>query len=85
MACEWQIGDIVEVADKIDPENQPTVTATIKYIEPDEDIEGLNWLYLIANEEVLNVTDVHPIIGPYWAILEDCNNYIRLLSRPTVS
>lgn len=82
---KYEIGDIVEVADNIDPENQNTVIATIKLIEPDNEIPDLNWLYLIANEEALNCTDMHPIIGPYWAIKEDTSPYIRLLSKATVS
>lgn len=82
--CPFQIGDIVEVADKIDPENQPTVIATVKYIELDNDITRLFWLYLVANEEVLN-TNVHPTFGYYWEIVPDDCPYIRLLSRATIS
>lgn len=84
MNCAFQIGDIVEVADKVDPENQPTVITTVKYIEPDNEIPGLFWLYLIANEEVLN-TNMHPNFGYYWEIAPDNCPYIRLLSRATVS
>lgn len=83
--CKYEIGDIVEVADNIDPENQATVIATVKLIEQDNEIPELYWLYLVANEEVLNCTDVHPVIGPYWAIREDTNKYIRLLSKATIS
>lgn len=82
--CEFQVGDIVEVADKIDPENQTTIIATIKGIEPDNEIEGLYWLYLIANEEVLNV-NIHPALGYYWDITHHDSEYIRLLSRATIS
>lgn len=81
---QFQIGDIVEVADKIDPENQPTVIATVKYVEPDNEFVGLYWLYLVANEEVLN-TNTHPTLGYYWEIVEDSSDYIRLLSRATIS
>jgi len=81
----FSVGDIVEVADKIDPENQPTVTATVKYVEPDDEIEGLYWLYLLADEEVLNaIVDDNPAVGNYWTIIEDCSNYIRLLSKATM-
>jgi hypothetical protein len=82
--CEYQVGDIVEVFDKIDPENQPTVIATVKYIEPDNEFKDLYWIYLIANEDALNVTDIHPVIGPYWAIFEHCNPYVKLISKATV-
>lgn len=82
--CQFQIGDIVEVADKIDPENQPTVITTVKFIEQDNEIPGLYWLYLMANEEVLN-TNMHPLFGYYWEICPENCPYIRLLSRATVS
>lgn len=80
--CQFNIGDIVEIADKIDPENQPTTIATIKFIERDSQISDLHWLYLIANEEVLN-TNVDPNMGYYWDIIPDDSPYIRLLSRAT--
>ena len=84
MGCEFQVGDIVEIADKIDPENQPKMIATIKYIEQDNDFKDLFWLYLIANEDVLNV-HAHPAFGYYWDIKESNSDYIRLVSRATVS
>lgn len=84
MGMQFQIGDIVEVADKLDPENLPTTIATIKHIECDNDFAGLNWLYLIANEEVLN-TNMHHVFGYYWEIVPDNCPYIRLLSRATIS
>ena len=84
MGCEFQVGDIVEIADKIDPENQPTVIATVKCIEQDNELKDLFWLYLIANEDVLNV-NIHPVFGYYWNIIESNSDYIRLLSRATIS
>jgi hypothetical protein len=84
MGCEFQVGDIVEIADKIDPENQPTVIATVKYIEQDNELKDLFWLYLISNEDVLN-TNIHPAFGYYWDIKESNSDYIRLLSRATIS
>ena len=84
MECVFNIGDIVEVADKIDPENLPTTVATIKKIEPDSNFIGLNWLYLLANEEVLN-TRLDPNIGYYWELVPDNCPFIRVLSRATVS
>ena len=75
----FDVGDIVSIADKIDPDIK--TIATIKYIEPDDEFPNLNWLYLIANEEVLNDTDIHPVIGPYWRIIEDCSPCITLLSK----
>lgn len=82
--CQFQIGDIIEVADKIDPENQPTTIATVKYIEQDHDLPCIFWLYLIANEEVLNY-NMHPTFGCYWEIVASDVPHIRLLSRATIS
>lgn len=80
----FQIGDIVEVEDKIDPENQPTVIATVKYVEKDNELSNLYWLYLLANEEVLN-TNIHPVFGYYWEIVPDNYPYIRIISKATIS
>ena len=53
-------------------------------LNKDNDFAGLFWLYLIANEEVLN-TNTHPVFGYYWEIVPDNCPYIRLLSRATIS
>lgn len=82
--CQYQIGDIVEIADRIDPENQSTIIGTIKHIELDNEIPGLYWLYVFANEEVLN-TNIHPTAGYYWNLFADSDAYIRLLNRATIS
>ena len=82
--CGYQIGDIVEVADKIDPENQPKIIATVKYIEQDNEIPSIFWIYLVANEEVLN-TNMDPTLGYFWEIFHDDYEYMRLVSRATVS
>ena len=81
--CLFNIGDIVEIADKLDPENIPTEIATVKGIEWDDELEAF-WLYLIANEEVLNV-QLHPRYGYYWDLCTDDCQFIRLLSRATIS
>ena len=81
MDFKFQIGDIVEIADKIDPENQPTTIATVKYIEQDNDFNDLYWLYLVANEEVLN-NKVDPKFSfYYWEIVPDRYEYMRLIGR----
>lgn len=80
MPDKYHVGDIVEVFDKIDPDFSDI--ATIKYIEPDNEYPELNWLYLVANEEVLN-TNIHPLIGEYWTVMEDSSSYIKLISGPT--
>ena len=82
--CQFQIGDIVEIADEIDPENQPTEIATVKYIEQDDDFPELFWIYLVANEEVLNINS-HPAFGFYWKVVPESYDYMRLISRATIS
>ena len=81
---QFEIGDIVEIADEVDPENQPTEIATVRYIEQDNDFPELFWIYLIANEEVLNM-NAHPAFGFYWKIIPNTYDYIRLVSKATVS
>lgn len=61
------VGDVVIVLDDIDYEL--TNTATIKLIEDDEDIPGLLWLYLRANDESLN-TNIDNRIGSFWRVIE---------------
>ena len=80
MPCVFQIGDIVEVADKIDPENNPKVTATIKFIEQDTDIPEIFWLYLVSNDETMN-TNFDSRIGNFWDMSVNMSDYIRLVSR----
>lgn len=79
--CEYAIGDIVEIRDTVDP--AITDIGTIKFIEPDNDIHGLFWIYVIANEEVLN-NKPDQRFGYYWEMLEHTSYRIRLLSRATV-
>lgn len=80
MPDKYHVGDIVEVIDKIDPDFSNI--ATIKYIEPDNEYPELNWLYLVANEEVLNI-NLYPSIGQYWTVMEDSSNYIVFISGAT--
>ena len=84
LECQFQIGDIVEIADEIDPENQPTEIATVKYIERDNDFQDLFWIYLIANEDILNINS-HEAFGFYWKIVPEHYDYMRLISRATTS
>lgn len=71
-------GDIVKILDKIDGES--TVIATVKGIEEDEELKGIFYLYLVANEDSLN-DKFEEKIGMYWTIIESCSPYITILSR----
>lgn len=74
----FYIGDIVEVLDEIDCETK--TIATIKLIEQDENFNNIFYLYLIANEEALNV-NINQRIGNYWKIISSTSEYITLLSH----
>lgn len=45
-------GEVCAYIDKIDPES--VVNCTVKMVEPDMEIPGLVYYYLIANDESLN-------------------------------
>ena len=81
MPCEFQIGDIVEVADKIDTD--VITTAVVKLVEKDEQIEDLEWLYLSANDISLNI-NYDSRVGNFWCIIESNSDYIRLVSKATM-
>lgn len=68
-----EVGQIITIYDDID--YNITHNATIKLIEKDEEINGLYWLYLRANEEELN-TNVDPRIGTFWRIIESTSEKI---------
>lgn len=48
----------------------------IKYIEPDNEIPELLWLYIIADDEHLNDKVDPRFMWKYFMILEDSNEYI---------
>ena len=77
----YYIGDIVQVLDHIDLET--LTTAVIKMIEPDEEDENLFWLYLSANNEILNNKYESKYGFAYWDIINSNSEYITLLSRAT--
>lgn len=78
---EWNIGDIVEVEDIVDP--GVTNKGVIKLIEPDSENSTLFWLYIVANNDLLNYNP-DPRIGMFWEILEHTSSRITLISKATV-
>lgn len=72
----YAIGDIVKVFDKIDPINQPPVIATVRFIEQDNEINDLYWMYLLSIDDMLN-DKIDPMIGPYFTIVESTNEYVQ--------
>jgi hypothetical protein len=75
---DWRVGDVVEIVDQVDP--GITNEGTIKFIEQDNENATLFWLYIVANEEVLN-DKPDPKIGMFWELLEHTSDRITLLSR----
>lgn len=71
-------GDIVSVLDNIDLES--ITIATIKAVEPDNEIEGLVWLYLVSNRDMFN-DKIHPAYGAYWDMIDAGNPRLELISR----
>lgn len=78
----YGIGDIVEVIDQIDCET--LTTATIRMIEPDSNIDTLFWLYLIANNESINM-NYDPRIGNFWRLIANTDPYLRLVCKATTA
>lgn len=69
----FTIGQEVSIIDDID--YNISTPGTIKFIEPDIEVEGLDWLYIRANDEMLN-RQIDNRIGTYWRIIEFCSNKI---------
>lgn len=70
----YNIGDIVEIIDAIN--DDVVYYGTVRLIEEDNEIPGLFWLYIRANDEELNV-NIDQRIGEYFIIIEDCNSRIN--------
>ena len=75
-------GTVIALRVRIDPEE--TTICTIRAIEQDEDIPGLYYYYLCANEEVLN-DKIDPKIGMYFEFVEANSDRIIVLSKPTLN
>lgn len=74
------IGAIICIMDQIDPEIK--TYGTIKFVEQDNEIPELQWLYIRANNEELN-TQFDPRFGAFWRIIEDSSDYIASIEPPT--
>lgn len=73
------IGSIICVLDQIDPDIK--TYGTVKFVEQDNEISELQWLYIRANNEELN-TQFDPRFGTFWRIIEANSNYIASLEPP---
>lgn len=73
----YNIGDIVELTDKIEPSIK--TIGTVKLIEQDDEIEQLQWLYLVANDENLNIYS-EPHVGIYWELARNNDPQLKKIS-----
>ena len=62
----FNVGDLIEVIDQIDPEI--TNQGTVRLVEPD-DVIGGEWIYIRANDESLNTKQDPRISGGYFTLL----------------
>lgn len=62
----FNVGDLVEVIDQIDP--SITTQGTVRLIEPDTEVGG-EWIYIRANDESLNTIQDPRIPGGYFTML----------------
>lgn len=69
------VGDIIEVLDNID--YSITHKGTIRMIEQDDQFPDINWIYIRANDESLNI-QYDPRIGNYWTLINA--NYDNIVS-----
>ena len=76
-----KVGDIIEVLDLVD--YTVTYKGTIKMIEPDDEISELQYLYVRANDESLNIHN-DPRIGNYWDIVRANDERIISISPATL-
>lgn len=77
----YPIGTICTYVDELDPDN--SVTCTIKYIEKDEEIEGIWYYYLIANLESLNDKMDPRFPWPYFNIVHHADPKLIPIAQAT--
>ena len=75
------IGTIVTYFDDLMPEN--SVTCTIKYVEPDEEIYGIWYYYLMANNDELNTQVDARFPWKYFTIVHHEAKNVIAISVPT--
>lgn len=75
----YNIGDVVSLKDKICPDILSH--ATIKYIEPDDENDQLFWLYLVANDSILNDKYDSRFNTLYWEIVASTDPDLELICK----
>ena len=77
----YYVGDVVKVLDQVDCETENI--ATIKLVEQDNEYDSIQWLYLVANEDVLNDKMDPKIPCQFWRLIANLDPYLTLISRAT--
>lgn len=73
---QFYVGQEISIRDVIVPDEY--ISGTIRYIEPDNEIEGLLWLYIRANDESLNTNLLPNSNITYWTLIESTSNRIMI-------
>ena len=71
---KYNIGDVVTLYDKVDDEVYNT--GVIKFIEQDDQIPNVFWLYVMANNENLNDKFDPRLPFRFWTIVENTSPYL---------
>lgn len=74
---EYKVGDCVLLTDLVDPDIAEM--GTIKFIEEDNEIQDLYWIYIRANKEELN-DKFDDKIGNFYDIVEHVSNRLKKLN-----
>lgn len=73
----YNIGDQVIVIDQI---TYSSTRAIVKYVEQDNEISDLFWIYLVIDDDIFNdKLDINPNIGRYWEVIDSISPYLRLI------
>lgn len=73
----YNIGDRVIVIDQI---TYSYTRAIVKYVEQDNEISDLFWIYLVIDDDIFNdKLDINPNIGRYWEVIDSISPYLRLI------
>lgn len=73
-------GTVCQLLDKVTLSDAEI--CTIKRVEEDEEIPGISYYYLVANNESLN-TNYEEGVGNYWQVVESASIYLTPIAQPS--
>jgi len=73
---QFYVGQEISIKDAIASDEY--VSGTVRLIEPDNEIQGLLWLYIRANDESLNTNLLPNSNITYWTLIESTSNRIMI-------